>query len=143
MRLSIVTITYNVESSIARTMESVLNQTVPIYEYILIDGLSTDKTNSIIDSYRKCFENRGIKFTHISEKDEGISDAFNKGIQIASGDFIGLINSDDELMLNANELLQKNYDSNVDVLYGNCLWVYVANGIQYERKAKENIKEIK
>lgn len=143
MRLSIVTITFNAEKSISRTMDSVLLQTVPVYEYILIDGASTDKTNEIIESYRDKFENKKIQFIHISEKDEGISDAFNKGISIATGDLIGIINSDDELMLETVNILKENYSTKIDVFYGNCLWIDNENDIQYERKAKQDISNIR
>lgn len=143
MKLSIVTITYNVENSIARTMESVLNQEIPVYEYILVDGLSTDRTNDVIELYHERFEDKGIVFRHISERDRGISDAFNKGIMLATGDVIGLINSDDELMPYTNRVLQENYQENIDVLYGNCLWVDEVNHISYERRASIKLVKIR
>lgn len=143
MKLSIVTVTYNAEASIEKTIKSVLNQQIPVYEYIIIDGKSTDKTNDIVEVYRAKFEERNIKFLHISEKDKGISDAFNKGIERASGDVVGLINSDDELLYNTNKILVDNYDDSTDVFYGNCEWIDEKNGIKYERKAQKDLSNIR
>src|SRR5882724_3849250 len=87
--VSIITIVYNGEEHIEGTIKSVLDQTYPNIEYILIDGGSTDGTIEIINKYR-----HAIAF-FISEKDSGISDAFNKGIRRANGEIIGIINADD------------------------------------------------
>ena len=89
MKISIITVCYNSEATIRDTIESVLAQTHPDIEYILIDGVSSDRTLSIIDSYASKIS----KF--VSEKDKGIYDAMNKGIKVATGDFIGILNSDD------------------------------------------------
>tara|TARA_R110002096_G_scaffold229836_1_gene419441 strand:- start:257 stop:1051 length:795 start_codon:yes stop_codon:yes gene_type:complete len=89
---SIITVSYNSEKTIERTIKSVLNQSYENYEYIIIDGGSKDKTNDIINQYKKEFIG-GI--THISESDKGIYDAMNKGIALAQGKVIGLLNSDD------------------------------------------------
>lgn len=94
-RVSIITVTYNSEKTLAVAMESVLNQTVSPYEYIIVDGQSTDKTVEIAEGYKDAFEQKNIRLTVISEKDEGIYDAMNKGIKLASGDIVGMINSDD------------------------------------------------
>lgn len=89
MKVSIITITYNSELTLVDTINSVLNQTYQDIEYIIVDGKSTDKTLSIIDSYKEKIS----KF--ISEKDKGLYDALNKGISMATGDIIGIIHSDD------------------------------------------------
>lgn len=89
---SIITVCYNSEKTIADTIESVLNQTYDNYEYIIVDGKSTDRTLAIIRSYEKEFNGR---LRVISEPDKGIYDAMNKGIRMAKGDVIGIINSDD------------------------------------------------
>ena len=89
MKISVITVCFNSEKTIARTIESVINQHYSDLEYIIIDGGSKDKTVEIINKYR----NELSYF--ISEPDQGISDAFNKGIRVASGDIIGIINSDD------------------------------------------------
>lgn len=88
--LSVVTIVYNNVSDIERTMLSVLGQTYPHIEYIVIDGLSDDGTLDVIQKYRS----RIAKL--ISEKDEGIYDAMNKGIAAATGDYLIFMNSGDE-----------------------------------------------
>lgn len=89
MKISIITITYNSEATLADTIESVVSQTYADMEYIIVDGGSTDNTLSIIDSYRDKISKV------ISEKDRGLYDALNKGIAMASGDVIGMIHSDD------------------------------------------------
>lgn len=91
-RFSIITVCYNSEKTIERTIESVLSQTYDDYEYIIIDGDSKDNTIDIVKSYEDRFNG---KLKYISEKDNGIYDAMNKGINMASGELIGLINSDD------------------------------------------------
>lgn len=143
MRLSIVTITFNAEASIEKTIKSVLDQTVPVYEYIFIDGGSKDKTNEIIDSFRSEIESKGTRVVHISEKDRGISDAFNKGIERATGDFIGIINSDDELLPTANEILQEflaHHDC--DIVYANSIWVDEANNLRYVKKPNGDLDRL-
>ena len=143
MKLSIVTITLNAEDSIETTIKSVLNQSVPVYEYLLIDGGSKDGTNEIILSYKNAIEEKGIRFFHLSEKDRGISDAFNKGIKYASGDFIGIINSADELLPQANELIQEFVDTHdCDIVYGNCLWLDEKNGLRYVRKPEGSLNRL-
>ncbi|SHN17953.1 glycosyltransferase family 2 protein [Mucilaginibacter sp. OK098] len=88
--LSVITIVYNNARDIERTMLSVLNQTYPNIEYIVIDGKSTDGTMQIIEKYKS----RIAKL--INEKDEGIYDAMNKGLAIATGDYVIFMNSGDE-----------------------------------------------
>lgn len=89
LKISIVTVCYNSEIFIASAIDSVLSQTYPHIEYIVIDGGSKDATVSIVQSY-------GDKITHfVSEPDNGIYDAMNKGLALASGDVIGILNSDD------------------------------------------------
>ncbi|MCR5420144.1 MAG: glycosyltransferase [Lachnospiraceae bacterium] len=93
--VSIVTVTYNSEATLARTIESVLAQTVLPLEYIIIDGCSKDGTLDIARSYKESFAEKGVIYKILSEPDEGIYDAMNKGIGAASADIIGMINSDD------------------------------------------------
>ncbi|MCR4655874.1 MAG: glycosyltransferase [Lachnospiraceae bacterium] len=94
-RISIVTVCYNSAGTISDTIESVLSQTLPPYEYIIIDGKSTDDTLEIASSYEPRFSQKGIRYVIVSEKDNGIYDAMNKGIALSSGDVTGIINSDD------------------------------------------------
>ncbi len=93
--ISIVTVSFNSEKTIGRTIESVLNQTYTNIEYRIVDGLSSDNTISICRGYEEAFRKKGIKYSIISEKDNGIYDAMNKGITLADGEIIGMINADD------------------------------------------------
>ena len=93
MKISIITISYNVEKEIERTMRSVLNQTFQDLEYIVVDGKSSDKTVNIAKSIACEYPNRNIRI--ISEPDKGIYDAMNKGIKMASGEWVNLMNAGD------------------------------------------------
>lgn len=119
MKISIITPTYNSEKTIKRTIESVLNQNYTDVEYIIIDGKSTDKTLKIISQYEEKFKNKGFIFKFISEKDEGIADAFNKGIRLATGDLVGIINSDDWLNSDALLKINENYNARFGIICGN------------------------
>jgi len=89
LKVSIITVTYNSALTIEDTIQSVLEQTYPNIEYIIIDGESTDDTLQKIEPY----SDKLSKF--VSEKDSGMYDALNKGIKLATGDIIGILNSDD------------------------------------------------
>ena len=89
-RLSVITIVYNNVRDIERTIQSVVNQTYTNIEYVIVDGLSNDGTLQVIDKYKSQI----AKF--VSEKDEGIYDAMNKGLTIATGDYVIFMNSGDE-----------------------------------------------
>jgi len=91
-KISIITVCYNSEKTIRETFKSVLKQQYENYEYIVVDGKSKDGTLEIIKEYMEKFKG---KMKYISEKDNGIYDAMNKGIQMATGEIIGLLNSDD------------------------------------------------
>ncbi|MCM1173555.1 MAG: glycosyltransferase [Blautia sp.] len=95
MRITIITVCFNSEKTIERTIQSVLAQTCQNVEYLLIDGMSTDGTLEIIQKYETAFRDKGYAYKWISEKDRGIYDAMNKGLKYAAGDFIGILNSDD------------------------------------------------
>lgn len=92
MKVSLITVTFNSDKTLRDTIQSVLSQSFPNIEYILVDGLSQDKTIEIIKEYEPLFHNR-LKW--VSEKDTGLYDAMNKGIYMATGDIVGIINSDD------------------------------------------------
>jgi glycosyltransferase involved in cell wall biosynthesis len=106
--VSIITVVYNGEKYLEQTIESVINQTYKNIEYIIIDGGSTDRTLDIIRKYEK-----HIAYW-VSESDKGLYDAMNKGIGIAKGELIGMINSDDWYELNTVELMVNAYKNNPD-----------------------------
>ncbi len=89
---SIITVCWNSDKTISRTIESVLGQDFQDYEYLIVDGDSTDRTIDIIKTYEPQFNG---KLKYKSEPDKGIYDAFNKGIERATGKYIWLVNSDD------------------------------------------------
>ena len=93
--ISVITVTLNSEKTVAKAIESVLGQTYPSVEYIIIDGGSSDSTVQIAEDYRERFSAKGYKFHIVSETDKGMYDALNKGVAMATGDVIGQINSDD------------------------------------------------
>ena len=89
MRISIITVCYNSSKTIEETIKSVLSQTYNNIEYIVVDGDSKDNTPSIIAKYSDRISQ------YISEPDKGLYDAMNKGLKLATGDLIGILNSDD------------------------------------------------
>ncbi len=91
-KVSIITVVFNGEDTIERTIKSVLKQTYPEIEYIIIDGQSTDQTMQIVKQYQKQISQI------VSEPDQGIYDAMNKGLDLASGDVIYFLNADDFLI---------------------------------------------
>jgi glycosyltransferase len=94
MKISIITVCYNSEKYIRSAIESVLSQTYSDIEYIIVDGKSNDNTICIIKEYEQSFNGR---MQWISEPDNGIYDAMNKGISMATGEIVGILNSDDLL----------------------------------------------
>ncbi len=114
--VSIITVCYNAEKTIAKTIESILGQSYKSYEYIIIDGKSTDGTLDIIKSYEPLFKGRLVI---VSEKDHGIYEAMNKGIERASGQIIGIINSDDWYEAKALETVVRQFSNDFNkVVYG-------------------------
>lgn len=133
MKISIITICFNSEDTIEDTIKSIEKQDYKEIEYIIIDGKSTDRTIEIIKKYPN------IKL--ISEKDNGISDAFNKGIKLATGEIIGIINSDDILEPNALKFVEKCFDNKTDVLFGNV--IFFGEKIEpYINKSNPDIKKL-
>ncbi len=118
MKVSIITICFNSEACIAKTIESVLNQTFSEIEYLIIDGASKDRTVEIAESYRAALEAKGIDYKVISEKDNGIYDAMNKGIRNATGELVGIINSGDFYEPEMLETAVAEYENNpYDIFY--------------------------
>ena len=116
MFFSIITVCFNSEKTIERTIKSVLDQSYQDYEYILVDGASSDRTLEIIHQHEPLFQGR-MKL--ISEPDKGIYDAMNKGIQAASGELIGIVNSDDYYEKDALEKIARAYQGyDYTIIYG-------------------------
>jgi len=124
MKLSIITVVYNNERTITDAIESVLGQTYKNIEYIVIDGNSTDGTIDRIAPYHRDIHH------FVSEKDKGIYDAMNKGLALATGDVIGILNSDDvyadhEVLENVMQVFQ--HDPSLDMVYGDLVYVQPDN----------------
>lgn len=118
-KISIITVCYNSEKTIRETFESVLKQEYSNYEYIVIDGKSKDKTVEIIEEYMEKFNG---KMQYISEEDNGIYDAMNKGIEISTGEIVGLLNSDDYYIdKNTLKKINKNFTNDIDGTYSNII----------------------
>jgi len=116
--ISIITVVYNGEKYLEQTIQSVINQTYDNVEYIIIDGGSTDGTLDIIKKYE------GTIDYWVSEVDKGIYDAMNKGIILATGKIIGLINSDDWYELNTVDTIVDRFqkDNSIDLYHGDLLY---------------------
>lgn len=117
-KISIITINKNNSLGLRKTMESVFNQSLKNIEYIVVDGASTDDSIKVIRSYENCT----IDYKWISEPDSGIYSAMNKGIRLASGDYLQFLNSGD-LLCNENVLseITTNLDDSKSILYGNMI----------------------
>lgn len=122
MKVSLVTVTYNSAKTLRDTILSVLSQSYPNIEYIIVDGLSTDDTVAIIKEYESGFKGR-LKW--VSERDAGLYDAMNKGIRMATGDVVGIINSDD--FYHRTDVISKVVDAfriaEVQVVFGDVRFV--------------------
>lgn len=138
--ISIVTPSFNSEKTIYTTIESILKQTYPQIEYIIVDGNSADGTVGIAESYREALEKRGISYQIISEPDRGIYDAMNKGIRRAKGELIGIINSDDWYEENALQRVAEVYEKNpFDMFYADLrIWQEDVNGNLKEKMIKHS-----
>lgn len=139
MRISIITVCYNSSGTIAHTIESVLAQDFVDIEYLIIDGASSDNTVAIAESYRQKFADKGIACRIQSEPDKGIYDAMNKGVLLASGDVIGILNSDDcyasSYVLSAvASCFEQN---NTDSIYGNLLYVKKGKPYRYWKSGRQ------
>ena len=114
-KISIITVCYNSALTIEKTIQSVVSQDYANREYIVVDGLSSDNTMDIVNKYRDQID------VIISEKDQGISDAFNKGIRRATGDIIVMINADDILLPGALSKVAQVWTPEIDVLATNVI----------------------
>lgn len=123
MKISIITVTFNSEITIRNTLESVLLQSYSNIEYILVDGASKDCTLDIVEDYIQKFNGR---LNYISESDKGIYDAMNKGIKMAAGEVVGILNSDD--FFTSDNVIAKvaetfESDDRIDAVYGDIHFV--------------------
>lgn len=130
MKISIITATYNSGMTLRDAMESVLNQSYPDFEHIIVDGVSKDNTLDIIKDLEPKY---GGKLKWISEPDKGLYDAMNKGIEMASGDIIGILNSDD--FYTSVDVLKAVVDniSGVDAVYGD---IHYVNGDDLKKSVR-------
>lgn len=135
--VSITTVTFNSEKTIRDTIESVLNQTYSNIEYIIVDGLSKDNTVGIAEEYRQAFADKGISYRIISEKDDGMYDAINKGIDMCIGEIIGNVNSDDWYEPDAIEKVVEFYKkTKFDLMYADLRMVYADGRTRIKRSKK-------
>lgn len=125
MKVSVITVAYNSEKTIKDTIESVFAQTYPHIEYIIVDGFSSDSTLEIIKEFEEKFMNDGKVFKYISEKDNGIYDAINKGIKMTTGDIVGILNSDDFYYDNnvVEDIIDQFNTKAPDCLYGDMIYI--------------------
>ncbi len=123
MKISIITVTYNSQKTVRDTIESVLRQKFDNYEYLVVDGGSKDNTVDIIKEYEPLFDG---KMRWVSEKDKGMYDGINKGIRMATGDVVGIINSDDFYhRTDIFDIIAKAFEDNKDIqaIYGDVRFV--------------------
>lgn len=142
IKVSIITVCYNSEKTIERTIKSVLDQTYKNIEYLIIDGASTDGTMDIVNPYRAVF---GERLKVVSEKDDGIYFAMNKGIDLSTGELIGIINSDDWYEKDAVEKVIRAYEADHDnkytVYYGKTAIVQDGKVIQISMSDHNRLEE--
>ena len=129
LKISIITVSYNAASTIGDTLKSIADQSYNSIEHIIIDGASSDNTAEIIANFPH------VAF-YVSEKDKGIYHAMNKGIELATGDVIGILNADDlyshhDVLHNVAELFK---DSSVDAVYADLNFVDSADTRKVKRK---------
>lgn len=139
MKISIVTPSYNQGKFIGQTLESILSQRLKNIEYIVMDGGSTDSTKSVINKYVPLFLKKKITFKFISEKDNGQSDAINKGWKIASGDIITYINSDDYYDKNVLQKVLRYFEVNPKIMWAYGGWNFVNQSGKLYKKIQPSV----
>jgi len=136
VKFTVITVVFNGEKTIRKTIESVLKQSYKPYEYLIIDGKSNDNTLKIIQQYDDLFFQKGIVLKIISEHDTGIYNAMNKGIRLATGEFISFLNSGDWYELDALENIFNYYKKDsFDLIYGSLNYVR-PDGTKIIKKSK-------
>lgn len=132
--VSIITVVYNGEAFIEQTIKSVVAQAYSNIEYIVIDGGSTDKTLEIVERYKSSISKV------VSEKDSGIYNAMNKGLKLATGEIVAILNADDYYYPETIELVVKQFEqNNVDVVYGDLTKLRVLANKEYFKEIKPDI----
>lgn len=139
-KLSIITITYNNLSELKKTVNSVIRQITSDVEYLIIDGKSTDGTSEYLENISE-----KMQITYISEKDNGIYYAMNKGIKMSTAEWIYFLNAGDLLINNAVNCILKKLADNVDALYGSVILTMNYNGKSYGKidKADTDLSHLK
>jgi len=128
MKVSIITVCYNSQATIEKTIQSVISQTYKDIEYIIVDGNSADNTKDIINRYS------GKISIFISEPDEGLYYAMNKGINLATGDVVGILNSDDFYVdESVIEKVVNCFTPATDAVYGDIMYVDRSNVSEVKR----------
>lgn len=133
--VSIITVVYNAQNVLERTIKSVISQTYKDYEYIIIDGKSSDGTKDIISKYKDYVN------ILISEEDHGVYDAMNKGIRLCSGNWLVFMNAGDTFHNEStlNDIFNTDY-SNYDVIYGDVMCCYKKNSVILKAKHYDYLK---
>lgn len=140
IKFSVITICRNEEINIKKTILSVINQHCNKFEYLIIDGDSTDNTVEIINGFRKEIEELNIPFIFISEPDKGLYDAMNKAVRLAKGTWTIFINAGDEFYSeDVLERIEEYSNEDVSVLYGDVL--FYDNG-HYKYMNSHDIKDL-
>lgn len=138
-KVSIITVTYNCANSLQRTIDSVLKQGFTNIEYIFVDGCSTDGTFEVI---KENWDKNPNIIKYVSEKDNGLYDAMNKGIAMASGSIIGIINGDDYYTENAIwKAVSIIAETDCDIVYSDL--IYIKNGkVDYDHPLKADHRRL-
>lgn len=138
-KISVITATFNSQATIKQTLDSITSQDYLNIEHIIVDGNSGDNTLKIIESYKPIYEEKNIKLVVSSKKDLGIYDAFNRGVELSSGDLIGFLNSDDffaknNILSTINWAFNKPGNKKVETISANL--EYIDSSYQIIRKLK-------
>lgn len=137
--LSIITVCFHAEEQVCRTIESIVCQSWTKFEYLVIDGGSEDGTRELLQSSKSLFDDKGISFRYLSEADQGIYDAMNKGVRMAEGRWLLFLNAGDLLAEDRTlERIFKN-TSDEDIIYGDTWCTYQGKRRLYQALPLERL----